>query len=85
MNDSIHVQVEIVKLDIIGVRLAGVHRNSHSIDFFGLKLNNKHVNEVRRGLKLLFLVPEKLVEFVHSVLTRLSFILKERMLVIERS
>ena len=37
MDDSVHVQVEVVKLDPIGVWLADIHRDFDAIDLSFLK------------------------------------------------
>lgn len=35
VNDTIHIQVQIVKLFTVGIGLGGVHRNHLAVDIFG--------------------------------------------------
>lgn len=36
VNDAVHVQVQVVELDLVGVRFGSVDRNTDSITFFPL-------------------------------------------------
>ena len=39
VNDAIHVQVEVVKLNAVGVGLRRVHRDFHAVDELSMLLN----------------------------------------------
>ena len=44
MNNAIHVQIEVVKLDVIGIGPTAIHRNGLSIHIAGLKVKKRNIH-----------------------------------------
>lgn len=42
VDDAVHVEVEVVKLDALGVGTRGVHGDGHAVDLLGVLLDDIH-------------------------------------------